>query len=147
MSMRRSTLLVCALCTLVATATLGTPFRVASRADAQERARPPKNIGQQQREDSLKADKARKTGELGSQPIASPDPSGTLRQNSPNSVQGIQAALKANGHDPGPIDGVMGRRTQDALRAYQTEQHLKATGRIDQETLDKLGVRPAARQP
>jgi peptidoglycan hydrolase-like protein with peptidoglycan-binding domain len=144
--MRRSTLLVCGLCTLVAAA-LGTPFRVASRADAQESARPPKNIGQQQREDSLKADKARKSGELGSQPIASPDPSGTLRQNSTNSVQGIQAALKANGHDPGPIDGVMGRRTQDALRAYQTEQHLKATGRIDQETLDKLGVRPAARQP
>jgi hypothetical protein len=37
----------------------------------------------------------------------------------------------------------MGRRTQDALRAYQTAQHLKVTGRIDEATLDKLGIRPA----
>jgi peptidoglycan hydrolase-like protein with peptidoglycan-binding domain len=145
MSMRRTTVLVCAVCTLAAIASLGAPFG-ASRADAQERARP-KNIGQQQREDSLKADEARKSGELGSPPSAVPDPSGTLRRNPANWVQGVQAALKANGHDPGPIDGVMGRRTQDALRAYQTGQHLEATGQIDQETLDKLGVRSAARQP
>ena len=147
MAMRRSTVLVCALCTLAAAATSGTPFGGSTRGDAQERARPPKNISQQQREDSLKAEKARKSGEMGTPASTSPDSSGTLPANSSNSVQGVQAALKANGHDPGPIDGVMGRRTQDALRAYQTEQQLKATGRIDQETLDKLGVRPAARQP
>lgn len=52
------------LCTLAAAAALGTPFSVASRPDAQERARPPKNIGQQQREDSLEADKALKSGKL-----------------------------------------------------------------------------------
>ena len=34
----------------------------------------------------------------------------------------------------------MGRRTQEALRAYQTAQHLTATGRIDKATLDRLGV-------
>jgi peptidoglycan hydrolase-like protein with peptidoglycan-binding domain len=82
---------------------------------------------------------------MGTQP-SSPDPSGQLPTTSTNPVHRIQAALKANGHDPGPIDGVLGRRTQEALRAYQAAQHLKATGRIDQETLDKLGV-PSARHP
>lgn len=30
--------------------------------------------------------------------------------------------------DPGPIDGVMGARTQAALRAYQKDQNLPQTG-------------------
>lgn len=147
MATYRSAVFVWAVCTL-AFAASGLPWiYYASRVDAQERSRPQKNIGQQQREDSLKADQARKSGEMGTRPAASPDPSAAPARNSTNPVQGIQAALKAHGHDPGPIDGVMGRRTQDALRAYQTAQHLKVTGRIDEATLDRLGIRPAPRNP
>jgi peptidoglycan hydrolase-like protein with peptidoglycan-binding domain len=147
MATHRSTVFVWAVCALPAAASGLLWIGCASSTDAQERSRPQKNIGQQQREDSLKADQARKSGELGTQPSASQDPSAVLSPNSTNPVQSVQAALKAHGHDPGPIDGVMGRRTQDALRAYQTAQHLKVTGRIDQGTLDKLGIRPAARNP
>jgi peptidoglycan hydrolase-like protein with peptidoglycan-binding domain len=55
-------------------------------------------------------------------------------------VKAIQQALKDQGHDPGDIDGIMGPKTQAALRDYQQKQGLKATGRLDAETSAKLGV-------
>jgi peptidoglycan hydrolase-like protein with peptidoglycan-binding domain len=33
-------------------------------------------------------------------------------------VREVQQALKASGHDPGPIDGILGPRTKAALRSY-----------------------------
>jgi peptidoglycan hydrolase-like protein with peptidoglycan-binding domain len=54
-------------------------------------------------------------------------------------VERVQKALKQNGHDPGPIDGVNGPRTRAALKTYQTAQGLEATGRLDDATLAKLG--------
>ena len=51
----------------------------------------------------------------------------------------LQEALKQQGHDPGPIDGVDGPRTQAALKAYQHAQGLEATGRLDDATRAKLG--------
>ena len=56
-------------------------------------------------------------------------------------VRQIQEALKAQGQDPGPIDGMMGARTQAALRSYQDSNKLTATGRPDAQTMEKLGVR------
>ena len=55
-------------------------------------------------------------------------------------VKAIQQALKDQGHDPGDIDGIMGPKTQAALRDYQQKQGLKSTGRLDAETSAKLGV-------
>ena len=37
-------------------------------------------------------------------------------------IKRAQRALGRHGHDPGPIDGQMGPRTEAALRAFQTEQ-------------------------
>ena len=34
-------------------------------------------------------------------------------------VRDLQAALKALGHDPGPIDGVFGAKTESAVKAFQ----------------------------
>jgi peptidoglycan hydrolase-like protein with peptidoglycan-binding domain len=55
-------------------------------------------------------------------------------------VREVQEALKAQGHDPGPIDGVMGPQTQQAIREYQRSQNLSETGRLDAQTAQKLGV-------
>ncbi|PYN05043.1 MAG: peptidoglycan-binding protein, partial [Candidatus Rokuibacteriota bacterium] len=55
-------------------------------------------------------------------------------------MKAIQQALKDQGHDPGDIDGIMGPKTQAALRDYQEKQGLKSTGRLDAETSAKLGV-------
>lgn len=52
----------------------------------------------------------------------------------------VQEALKAKGNDPGPIDGRMGRKTRAALKAFQEANNLKATGRLDSQTAEKLGV-------
>ncbi len=60
-------------------------------------------------------------------------------------VRQVQEALKAQGHDPGAIDGVMGPQTQEALRAYQRSQNLTETGRLDAQTTEKLASAERAR--
>jgi Putative peptidoglycan binding domain len=45
-----------------------------------------------------------------------------------------QERLKAVGFDPGPIDGVLGPRTQAALRRYQASQGVPETGALDEAT-------------
>jgi peptidoglycan hydrolase-like protein with peptidoglycan-binding domain len=62
------------------------------------------------------------------------------KQGDASRIRRVQEALKAAGHDPGPIDGVMGPRTQEALREYQKQENINQTGRLDQETMSKLGV-------
>jgi peptidoglycan hydrolase-like protein with peptidoglycan-binding domain len=57
----------------------------------------------------------------------------------------LQEALKANGHDPGPIDGVFGSKTRSALSAFQEASGMKSTGRLDDQTAEKLGIpKPSA---
>ena len=58
----------------------------------------------------------------------------------PGIVQDIQRALLAKGHNPGPIDGVVGAETSAAIRAFQQAKGL-ATGGLTMDTLDQLGVR------
>jgi peptidoglycan hydrolase-like protein with peptidoglycan-binding domain len=55
-------------------------------------------------------------------------------------VKAVQQALKDKGYDPGAVDGVMGPRTRAALKDFQKKEGVKDTGRLDQETLAKLGV-------
>jgi murein L,D-transpeptidase YcbB/YkuD len=55
-------------------------------------------------------------------------------------IRQAQEALKSQGHDPGPIDGVMGPQTRQALRAFQSSNGLKQTGMLDAETKQKLNI-------
>ena len=55
-------------------------------------------------------------------------------------IRKLQEALKAKGQDPGPIDGAMGSKTRAAIKAFQEASGLKGTGRLDDQTADKLGV-------
>ena len=50
----------------------------------------------------------------------------------------LQRALRGRGHDPGPIDGVPGRRTTAAIRAFQAASGLAPTGFADAATLARL---------
>jgi peptidoglycan hydrolase-like protein with peptidoglycan-binding domain len=55
-------------------------------------------------------------------------------------VRQAQEALKNQGHNPGPIDGVMGSQTRQALREFQSKNGLKQTGTLDAETKQKLNI-------
>src|SRR4029453_8341304 len=53
----------------------------------------------------------------------------------------IQLILKIVGFDPGPIDGIMGPKTREALRQFQESRQLAPTGKVDEQTLRRLGGR------
>jgi len=57
-----------------------------------------------------------------------------------NNVRQVQTALQQKGFDPGPIDGVMGRKTQKAISDFQRQQSLTASGRLDAQTKSALGL-------
>jgi peptidoglycan hydrolase-like protein with peptidoglycan-binding domain len=53
----------------------------------------------------------------------------------------LQRQLAAHHAYRGKIDGVWGPRTEAALRDFQTQNKLEASGRVDGPTADKLGVK------
>jgi hypothetical protein len=55
-------------------------------------------------------------------------------------VREAQQALTSRGFELGPIDGIVGRRTQAALRAFQQKEGLAASGQLSPETLRALDV-------
>lgn len=61
-----------------------------------------------------------------------------------DTVRQVQQELSEAGHNPGPIDGVMGEQTKSALKQYQQAQGMEATGTLDERTMDALGVEASA---
>ncbi|RPJ54123.1 MAG: hypothetical protein EHM23_29590 [Acidobacteria bacterium] len=55
-------------------------------------------------------------------------------------IMQVQTALKNKGFDPGPADGVMGKKTKTALREFQKQNNLTEVGAINNDTLKALGV-------
>ncbi len=53
-------------------------------------------------------------------------------------VRELQQALEALGFSPGTIDGVYGRGTEGAVRAFQSQHGLPADGRVGDDTLEAL---------
>ncbi len=58
----------------------------------------------------------------------------------------IQGVLQERGYDPGPLDGVLGKKTREALRRFQKDHHLAVTGEITADTKDAL-LSPASSGP
>lgn len=87
-------------------------------------------------------------GAFGPAHAAGGPPVGATSQ--PRFIREAQRALGQLGYRPGPIDGVVGRKTQDALARYQRSQKIPVTGYLDAETMVRLDIhervsRPAAR--
>jgi hypothetical protein len=53
-------------------------------------------------------------------------------------VKRAQTELQREGVYRGPIDGIMGQRTRDALAAYQEREGLRQTAMLDRSTRDRL---------
>jgi len=56
-----------------------------------------------------------------------------------DNIMKIQASLNEKGYNPGPIDGIVGKRTMAAVTSYQKEQGL-ATGALTYRTIESLKV-------
>lgn len=58
----------------------------------------------------------------------------------PRAMETVQAALRARGHDPGALTGVLDRSTRAALRSFQVAEGLRITSHPDFETVRALGI-------
>ena len=55
-----------------------------------------------------------------------------------DTVKQAQEQLSAMGHDAGPADGIMGPKTQAAVKEFQQSKGLQASGQLDNQTLAAL---------
>jgi hypothetical protein len=59
----------------------------------------------------------------------------------PSDVRHVQTELKRRGFDPGPIDGIAGKRTLAALNAYRQSLHLSPALVVSRQTTSVLQAR------
>jgi peptidoglycan hydrolase-like protein with peptidoglycan-binding domain len=85
--------------------------------------------------------------QTGEQDIAQPfggqgqirEPSTAVRESTTTDlVSRAQEELRELGYNPGPIDGIMGPRTQQALRRYQRDFNIPVTGTLNAQTRQQL---------
>jgi len=50
----------------------------------------------------------------------------------------VQLTLKNSGFDPGPIDGILGPKTREAIKRFQIKNDLESTGELDERTINQL---------
>ncbi len=54
-------------------------------------------------------------------------------------IRKVQLALQKRGINPGPIDGILGPVTKEAVRTFQERYGIKANGELNNQTLFALG--------
>ena len=52
----------------------------------------------------------------------------------------LQERLTELGYNPGPIDGIWGKKTETALKKFQEDNSLPVTGKLDEATKEKLDL-------
>lgn len=67
-------------------------------------------------------------------------PEHTASVDTSRTIARTQAVLTSLGFDAGPADGKMGRKTRDAIAAFQTSKGMPATGEIDKALIEALGM-------
>lgn len=77
---------------------------------------------------------------MGNQRESGSSPTTMSNRGSGSNVKEAQQALKDKGFDPGLVDGVAGARTKEAIKSFQSANNLQATGSLDADTRQKLGV-------
>jgi hypothetical protein len=55
-------------------------------------------------------------------------------------VEQVQKKLQELGYDPGPADGLWGKKTEAAVKKFQKDHGLAVTGKLDEDTKEKLGL-------
>lgn len=62
-------------------------------------------------------------------------------QSGDDTVYQAQKKLKEMGYDPGPADGIWGKKTTLALKRFQRDHGLPVTGKLDERTQAELLVK------
>jgi len=98
--------------------------------------------GQRERkkgEEEMEARGAQKPGRMGRSGAEGAEREAGERW-SKQDIRKAQQALMNKGHNPGSVDGVMGPRTREAIKAFQSANGLTETGKLDAQTAEKLVV-------
>jgi peptidoglycan hydrolase-like protein with peptidoglycan-binding domain len=53
-------------------------------------------------------------------------------------IKGVQQILNQLGYTPGPVDGVLGAGTEQAIRSFERERNMQVTGRISGKLLKEM---------
>lgn len=80
--------------------------------------------------DMISAEEVNETPAIHTQPTIEPAPQMTISE--------MQQRLLDLGYQPGPADGIAGRRTTAALEKFQSDFNLPVTGELDAETIRHL---------
>ena len=64
----------------------------------------------------------------------------TLTEHTPTKVKEVQRALDSRGFEVGSIDGIWGSQTRSALKEFQSSNGLEASGDLNDETYNALGI-------
>ena len=75
----------------------------------------------------------------GLKPFRSPQPVKKTIKSREDMIKEAQSGLAALGYKPGPADGIMGKKTRSALRAFQQKVGIPADGKISPELLRRIG--------
>ena len=73
-------------------------------------------------------------------PYDGPIYTGRAARSPVNVTMNVQAQLQRDGYYDGPIDGLLGPATRQAIADFQADNGLAVTASIDEPTLDELGV-------
>lgn len=76
--------------------------------------------------------------------FARPEPKPSPPQPERVDVTAVQRWMRDHGYGPGPVDGKFGARTSSAVRRFQLQNNLRATGYLDENTLRALGAHKIA---
>jgi peptidoglycan hydrolase-like protein with peptidoglycan-binding domain len=73
---------------------------------------------------------------------AAPTSQATAPELTPDMIRSVQQTLQQDGSYHGRVDGVWGPSTQAAVRNYQQQHNMNATGQLDQATLAAMNLGP-----
>jgi peptidoglycan hydrolase-like protein with peptidoglycan-binding domain len=80
-------------------------------------------------------------------PVSSDSIRAALQQPGISSIQKAKLVLADRGYYKGPIDGNYGPDLIDALKRFQADQGMKATGYLDPKTYAAMGIELRRRRP
>jgi hypothetical protein len=79
----------------------------------------------------------------GAQPDDNTSPDNGAPVADTTTVRAVQTELTQLGYYNGPVDGIFGPTTRDAVAKYQIDNQLDVTGSLSPDTLQSLGVAPS----